>query len=166
LLIAFSERYSASTFAASIFKVMKKVILSALAITAISVSAYSQDKAAVKPAPAPAAQPGNMAAFKWVETTHDFGKIPQGKPVTNEFKFTNSGKVPLVLSQVSASCGCTTPEYSKEPIAPGKTGTIKATFNAAAVGVFNKTITVAANVEGGSTYLVLKGDVQAPEPAK
>jgi hypothetical protein len=107
-----------------------------------------------------------MAAFKWVETTHDFGKIPQGKPVTNEFKFTNSGKVPLVLSQVSASCGCTTPEYSKEPIAPGKTGTIKATFNAATVGVFNKTITVAANVEGGSTYLVLKGEVLAPEPAK
>jgi hypothetical protein len=100
------------------------------------------------------------------ETIFDFGKIPQGKPVTNEFKFTNSGKVPLVLSQVSASCGCTTPEYSKEPIAPGKTGTIKATFNAATVGVFNKTITVAANVEGGSTYLVLKGEVLAPEPAK
>ena len=140
---------------------MKKLFLSVFAAAAFSIAASAQDKA--KPAPAPAAQPGNMAAFKWVETTHDFGKIPQGKPVTNEFKFTNVGKAPLVLSQVQAGCGCTTPEWSKDPIPPGKTGTIKATFNAAAVGAFNKNITVTANVEGGSTFLILKGEVQAPE---
>jgi hypothetical protein len=140
---------------------MKKIFLSVFAIAALSLTAAAQDKA--KPAPAPAAQPGNMAAFKWVETTHDFGKIPQGKPVTHEFKFTNAGKTPLVLSQVSATCGCTTPDWSKEPIPPGKTGTIKATFNAAAVGGFNKTITVTANVEGGSTYLNLKGEVLTPD---
>jgi len=104
-----------------------------------------------------------MAAFKWVETTHDFGKIPQGKPVTFEYKFTNVGKTPLVISQAQAGCGCTTPDYSKEPVAPGKTGSVKATFNAAAVGVFNKSVTVTANVEGGSTYLILKGEVSAPD---
>jgi len=142
---------------------MKKIVMSAALFAVFAFGATAQEKTAVKPAPAPAAQPGNMAAFKWVETTHDFGKIPQGKPVTHEFKFTNSGKVPLVLSQVQASCGCTTPDYSKEPIAPGKVGTIKATFNAAAVGAFNKSITVNANVEGGATYLILKGEVIAPE---
>ena len=116
--------------------------------------------------PAPAAQPGNMAAFKWDATTFDFGKIPQGKPVTHEFKFTNVGKVPLVLSSVSASCGCTTPDWTKEPISPGKTGSIKATFNAAAGGAFNKSITVNANVEGGATYLTIKGEVAQPQAAE
>ena len=141
---------------------MKKLILSAALVAIVAFGANAQAKAP-NPTPAPAAQPGNMAAFKWVETTHDFGKIPQGKPVTVEFKFTNTGKVPLVLSQVQASCGCTTPDYSKDPIAPGKVGTIKATFNAGAVGAFNKSVTVNANVEGGATYLVLKGEVVAPE---
>jgi hypothetical protein len=141
---------------------MKKLILSAALVAIVAFGANAQAKAP-NPTPAPAAQPGNMAAFKWVETTHDFGKIPQGKPVTVEFKFTNTGKVPLVLSQVQASCGCTTPDYSKDPIAPGKVGTIKATFNAGAVGAFNKSVTVNANVEGGATYLILKGEVVAPE---
>jgi hypothetical protein len=142
---------------------MKKFVLSAIAIAAFTFAASAQEKAA-KPAPAPAAsQTGNMAAFKWNDTTHDFGKIPQGKPVTYEFKFTNVGKAPLVISQAQAGCGCTTPDYSKEPVAPGKTGSVKATFNAAAVGVFNKSVTVTANVEGGSTYLILKGEVQAPD---
>ena len=141
---------------------MKKFLLSACAIAAFGFVAVAQEKAP-KPAPAPAAQPGNMGAFKWVETTHDFGKIPQGKPVTYEFKFTNVGKAPIVISQAQAGCGCTTPDYSKEPVAPGKSGSVKATFNAAAVGVFNKGVTVTANVEGGSTYLVLKGEVVAPD---
>jgi hypothetical protein len=142
---------------------MKKILFSSAFLVLVAVGFQANAQTAAKPAPAPAAQPGNMAAFKWVETTHDFGKIPQGKPVTHEFKFTNTGKVPLVLSSVQASCGCTTPDYSKEPIAPGKTGVIKATFNAGAVGPFNKSVTVTANVEGGSTYLVLKGEVVAPE---
>lgn len=142
---------------------MKKVLIAAALLAGMSFAVQAQDKA--KAAPAPAAQPGNMAAFKWTETTHDFGKIPQGKPVTHEFKFTNSGKVPLVLSTVSASCGCTTPEWTKEPIAPGKTGSIKATYNAAGVGAFNKSITVNANVEGGATYLYIKGEVQGATPA-
>jgi len=137
--------------------------MSAAICALFAFGAQAQDKSAAKPTPAPAAQPGNMAAFKWNETTHDFGQIPQGKPVTAEFKFTNVGKVPLVLSSVNASCGCTTPDWSKDPIAPGKTGYIKATFNAAAAGAFNKSVTVNANVEGGATYLTIKGEVQQPE---
>lgn len=144
---------------------MKKVLIAASLLVAVAFGAQAQDKAKAAPAPA-VAQPGNMAAFKWGETTHDFGKIPQGKPVTVEFKFTNAGKVPLVLSTVSASCGCTTPEWTKEPVAPGKTGTIKATYNAAGVGAFNKSVTVNANVEGGATYLYIKGEVQGAAPAE
>jgi len=143
---------------------MKKIITSVALLAVIALGATAQDKKAA-PTPAPAAQPGNMAAFKWDATTFDFGKIPQGKPVTHEFKFSNVGKVPLVLSSVNASCGCTTPDWTKDPIAPGKTGTIKATFNAASAGAFNKSITVNANVEGGATYLTIKGEVVQPQPA-
>lgn len=103
-----------------------------------------------------------MAAFTWDASVHDFGKIKQGTPVTHEFKFTNTGKAPLIITNVQASCGCTTPSYSKEEIMPGGTGFIKATYNAAAMGQFNKTITVTANVEGGFVQLTIKGEVQNP----
>ena len=106
-----------------------------------------------------AGDPSTMAKFKWEETTHDFGKIAQGKPVSTEFIFTNSGTTPLVISMVKGSCGCTVTEYTKEAIAPGKTGNVKATFNAAAIGAFNKSIRVTANVEGGSETLMIKGEV-------
>jgi hypothetical protein len=97
--------------------------------------------------------------FKWSETAHDFGKIEQNKPATHEFKITNTGKTALSIGGVTASCGCTVPEYTKEPIAPGKSGVVKATFNAAAAGPFNKTITV--NLVGSTTpeVLTIKGEV-------
>lgn len=135
----------------------KKIILFAVALLGYGFMAQAQDK---KPAPAPAAAvPGNMAAFKWETTVYDFGKIPKGKPVTAEFKFTNTGKVPLTLSNVQASCGCTTPDWTKDPVPPGKTGFIKATYNAAAVGPFSKNVTITANVESGQQILTIKGEV-------
>jgi hypothetical protein len=107
-------------------------------------------------------KPANMAAFQWLQPdSKDFGKIPQGTPVTATFKFKNTGKIPLVISNVQASCGCTTPDYSKAPIAPSETGFVTATFNAQATGTFNKAVTVSANVEGGSVVLYLKGEVDA-----
>lgn len=102
------------------------------------------------------AQKGVM---KFKEETHNFGKIEQGKPVTEEFVFTNTGTSPIVITNVSASCGCTTPSYTKEPILPKKTGIIKATYNAAAMGTFNKSITVFSNAESPSMTLFLKGEV-------
>lgn len=100
-----------------------------------------------------------LAVFETESLVHDFGKIPQGTPVTHEFKFTNTGKTPLVITHVQASCGCTTPAWSKDPIPPGGEGFIKATFNAASMGGFNKTITVMANVEHGFKQLTVKGEV-------
>ena len=101
----------------------------------------------------------SMAVFNWESATHDFGKIKQGVPQTHEFRFTNSGKQPLVITNVQASCGCTTPAWSKDPIPPGAEGFIKATFNAASMGGFTKTVTVMANVESGFKQLTIKGEV-------
>jgi hypothetical protein len=99
------------------------------------------------------------AAFSWVETDHNFGQIKQGKPVTAEFKFSNKGEGPLIISKSYGSCGCTGVEYPKEPIMPGASGVIKATFNAAAAGSFNKTVTVESNAEGGLVTLNIHGEV-------
>ncbi len=107
--------------------------------------------------------PTDVPAFKWESnTTHDFGKIPQGTPASTTFEFVNNGKTDLILSNVKPSCGCTTPEYTKEPIAPGGKGTIKATYNAAGAGVFNKSITVTSNA-GDPVVLYIKGEVQAKD---
>ena len=76
------------------------------------------------------------------ETTHNFGKIPQGRPATYTFEITNTSNEPLTLENVQASCGCTTPEWSKEPIAPGASANIKVGYNAYAEGLFNKTVTI------------------------
>lgn len=76
------------------------------------------------------------------ESGYDFGKIPQGRPVTHNFEITNKGKTPLLIENVEASCGCTTPEWSQEPIAPGATSIIKVGFNASNEGKFQKSITI------------------------
>lgn len=99
--------------------------------------------------------------LKFAQETHDFGKVPQGKPVTYEFEFKNTGTDPVVINDAVASCGCTKPSFSREPIMPGKTGNISATYNAAAAGPFNKSVTVTSNAEAGQTVLYLKGEVVA-----
>jgi hypothetical protein len=133
---------------------MKNLILSASFIFGVVFFAMSQATVAVE-----SGDPSSMAKFKWEKTTHNFGKIDQGKPVSIEFTFTNTGSTPLVISNVKGSCGCTVTKYTKEPIAPGKAGNVKATFNAAAVGAFNKSVRVTANVEGGTETLFIKGEV-------
>lgn len=97
------------------------------------------------------------------ETEHDFGKIPQGKPVYYTFDIVNTGKTELKLDNVQASCGCTTPEWSKDPIAPGATAKIKVGYNASADNYFEKTITITYN-STQSKQLKIKGTVwKAPE---
>ena len=96
-------------------------------------------------------------------TEHDFGKIPQGKPVYYTFDIVNTGKTELKLDNVQASCGCTTPEWSKDPIAPGATAKIKVGYNAAAENYFEKFITITYN-STQSKQLKIKGTVwKAPE---
>ncbi|NJN41630.1 MAG: DUF1573 domain-containing protein [Flammeovirgaceae bacterium] len=101
----------------------------------------------------------NLAIFEWTAQSHDFGKIKQNVPVTHEFTFENKGKTPLIITNVQASCGCTTPAWTKDPVPPGGSGFIKATYNAASMGSFNKTVTVTANVETGYVTLSIRGEV-------
>jgi hypothetical protein len=99
------------------------------------------------------------AEMAFTSTTIDFGKIEQGKPVSAEFEFKNPTMVPLIISSVRPTCGCTIADYPKEPVPPGKSGKISVTFNAAASGVFTKTILVTSNAAEGNTSLVIKGEV-------
>ena len=101
------------------------------------------------------------AAFSWTSTTHNFGKVRQGKPVTVAYSFTNKGKAPLLITNAKGSCGCTGVEWPKEAVMPGATGEVKATFNAASLGTFNKTVYVESNAEGGPVTLIFNGEVVA-----
>ena len=92
------------------------------------------------------------------ETEYDFGKIPQGKPVTHIFMLTNTGSTPLKLDNVQASCGCTTPEWSKDEIAPGASSKITVGYNAAADGPFTKFITITYNGTQNK-QVTIKGEV-------
>ncbi len=104
--------------------------------------------------------------LKFAKETHDFGKVEQGKPVTHVFEFKNTGTDPVVINDAQASCGCTKPSFSREPVLPGKTGTVSATYNAAAAGQFTKTVTVTSNAESGSITLYLKGEVVTQKVAE
>jgi hypothetical protein len=93
------------------------------------------------------------------ELVHDFGKIPQGKPVHHNFTVSNHGKTGLKIENVQASCGCTTPEWEKDKtLAPGESTTIKVGYNAAAEGPFNKSITITYNVDQ-IKQMNIKGEV-------
>jgi len=96
----------------------------------------------------------------WAKESHDFGEIPQGKPVSVEFAFTNTGDAPLLIADVATSCGCTASDYSKEPIAPGASSKIKVTYNAANIGAFTKTITVNFSDAEAKKVLMIKGTVK------
>lgn len=102
----------------------------------------------------------NTGKVNWVKEAHDFGEIPQGKPVSVEFAFTNAGDTPLLIADVATSCGCTASDYSKEPIAPGKSSKIKVTYNAASIGAFTKTITVNFSDAEAKKVLNIKGTVK------
>ena len=100
-------------------------------------------------------------ALEAKETVHHFGKIPQGKPVYTTFTLVNKSNATINLNNVSASCGCTTPEWNKAPIAPGASTAIKVGYNAADSGPFERFITVQYN--GGQTaQMTIKGTVWTP----
>jgi hypothetical protein len=101
-----------------------------------------------------------LPAFSWTETAFDFGKIKHNAPVTHEFRFTNNGAEPLIITSVQASCGCTVAKYSKDPIVPGGEGFVTATYNAATKGIFNKSVTVNANTQEGVVVLAIRGEVE------
>lgn len=105
-----------------------------------------------------------QTTVEWYENEHDFGKIVEGEVATYTYKFKNVGEHPLKLVRVKASCGCTTPSYSKEEIAPGEEGMVQIAFNTShKVGFQNKAVTVTGNFPGTNQILRFKGEVVKPE---
>jgi hypothetical protein len=148
---------------------MKKSIL-AIALFVSIASANAQDKNQ-NPAPAtnPVATPENKNGpeIKFDIEEYNFGTIKQGEKVTYDFAFVNSGKEPLIISEAHGSCGCTVPEWPKEPVAKGAKGNIHVEFNSTGkMGMQDKTVTITSNAKSGSKVLHLKGNVEAPPPAK
>ncbi|HEX8327003.1 MAG TPA: DUF1573 domain-containing protein [Hymenobacter sp.] len=135
---------------------MKKTLLLALSLMAAAYTAQAQ--ATQTPAKAgPVAGP----AITFEESKFDFGSVAQGGVVDHTFKFKNTGTAPLVISNIGVSCGCTTPEWTKTPILPGKTGSITAHFNSAGkIGMQNKVLTIESNAAAGSTTVSLVGEVK------
>lgn len=92
---------------------------------------------------------------------HDYGNIYQGDNGVCEFVFKNTGKAELVLTNCRSSCGCTVPEWPKDPIAPGKKAVIRVKYNTQRIGQINKTITVESNATNNRVVLNIKGNVSA-----
>lgn len=162
---------------------MKRLLILSTVILGLGFTATAQTKTApmVKPAQkdkvvdskanmtvttqTPAPQPVNEvdSKMKFAVEEHDFGVIPEGPAVSFDFEYKNISKEPIILENVQASCGCTTPNWSKEPVLPKKTSKITATYNTQGrPGPFFKTITIKSNA--GTKVVKIKGTVEkAPE---
>ena len=144
----FINAFTFSTFAQTKVSVNtpKTQTISTSESTQVSSTAVTE---ASKPAP---------ESISLKEAEFDFGKIPQGKPVTHVFEFKNIGTIPLALDNVQASCGCTTPEWKKDTIPPGATSQITVGYNAQNDGPFTKPVTITYN--GTQTkQIIIKGEV-------
>ena len=107
-----------------------------------------------------------QGVIKFTKESHDFGKVEEGVVAVHTFEFANTGTAPVVISNAQASCGCTTPDWSKEPIMPGKSGFVKASFSSQGrPGNFSKTVTVISNSETPQIVLSIKGEVNAKAAA-
>lgn len=125
-------------------------------------SACNQSKGSSAAATATTANASNAPAMKFEKDTHDFGKIKMGQKVIYDFKFTNTGKSPLIITDATATCGCTKPEWPKDPVKPGETGAIHVTFDSSGKqGLQDKLITVTANTVPAQNTVHLIGEVLA-----
>lgn len=145
---------------------MKKLILSLAFATMVAGGAMAQQPVkAQTTAPQEQAKAGPAITFE--NTEHNFGDIKQGDVVEHTFTFTNTGTQPLVIERVEATCGCTTPSYTKEPVMPGKTGTVTAKYNSTGqMGLQKKPITIHSNAASGIARVYLVTEVKQKETSK
>ena len=147
----------------------KSVAMLAIASLIFTVSckenaALKIDENKAKEAEIAHAEAGQVPVIKFETMEHDFGTIKQGDKVEYVYKFTNEGAAPLVLSQVKPSCGCTTPDWTKTPVAPGESGEIKVVFDShGKSGKQNKTVNVHSNTEAGTDVLKFTAEIEKPE---
>jgi len=113
--------------------------------------------------PRSAAAQNEGATIEFETTEHDYGTIPYKGDGTYEFLFKNTGKTPLLLTNVRSSCGCTVPEWPREPINKGEEAKIKVSYNTRISGSFSKSISVYSNSGEAPVVLVIKGKVEAPK---
>jgi hypothetical protein len=110
----------------------------------------------------PTAQPGEFPVMTFKNDYYDFGDIVEGQVVETTYEFTNTGKADLLINRCDATCGCTVPNWPKEPIKPGKSGKIKIEFNSSGKsGINNKIVTVVSNTKEGKAELKFRANVQA-----
>ncbi len=103
-----------------------------------------------------------LPVFEFETDNHEFGIITEGEKVSYTFKFKNTGNAPLVISNASASCGCTVPEYTKTPVAPGEEGEVNVTFDSSGKsGMTTKSVTLIANTEPNTKVLKVSADIQS-----
>ena len=136
---------------------MKKTILSAALIFCAMLGINAQETTAT-PSPNP-----NAPKFNFETEVVDYGTIEHNANGDREFKFTNTGKEPLIISNAQGSCGCTTPQWPKEPIMPGASAVIKVHYATDRVGAFEKTVTLTSNADTPTKVLKIKGVVK-PDP--
>ncbi len=138
---------------------MKTLFFSLLAASMLMASCNQSNQTATADN-STTANAANAAVMKFEKDAHDFGKIKTGDKVTYDFKFTNTGKSPLIITDATATCGCTKPEWPKTPVKPGESGVIHVTFNSAGKsGLQDKQITVTANTNPAQSRVHLVGEV-------
>lgn len=109
----------------------------------------------------PTAQPSEFPIFSFESSDHDFGELIAGQIVETTYKFTNTGKANLIITDYKVSCGCTKPEYPKEPVKPGESGTVKVRFDSSGKsGIINKDVTLICNTKEQSYVLHFKANVR------
>lgn len=136
---------------------MKKVIFSIGLMLCVAVGANAQEATTPNPV-----NP-NAPKFKFETEVLDYGTIEHNANGDREFKFTNVGKEPLIISNAVGSCGCTTPVWPKEPIKPGASAVIKVHYATDRVGQFEKTVTLTSNADTPAKVIKIKGVVK-PDP--
>jgi hypothetical protein len=146
---------------------MKKGILVLGVLTAMIFTSCKEDAASkvkeenVEVAAARDAQATTFPVMSFDETEFDFGNITKGTGVEHKFTFTNTGKAPLVIVDAKSSCGCTVPEYSKEPVQPGAKGELLVKYNGSGSNQVTKTVTIKANTAAGTETVRIKAFVEA-----
>jgi hypothetical protein len=156
---------------------MKKVILGLSALCLVAFTSCKDDAKSkvneenVAAAAERDATVGDFPAISFEEEEHDFGTIVNGTPVETVFKYTNTGKSPLVVSNIKSTCGCTVPQdWNKEPLAPGQSAQFTVKFNGKGANQVTKTITLTTNTEAGTEAVKIKAfiepDPNAPSPVK
>ena len=140
---------------------MKKVLLTfgLFAFVAVGVNAQTTT---TPPAKVEVQNP-NAPTMTFESEVVDYGTIEQGADGVREFKFTNNGKEPLIISNARGSCGCTVPTWPKEPIKPGESSVIKVKYDTKRLGAINKSVTITSNAATPTKVVRIKGKIIAPQ---